>query len=850
MKAILLVLGLAATGAWGVEEGAESVPDPVPETLDETPRERYNAGRDLLAADDPEAAAEAFLAARDAAGPDPELRYRAAFNLGLALAAGVAADAPPEEAIETLRQSAAWFNDAVRLAPTGDDDARINLELISKRILALADQLNAGDRLEARLDRLIDDQRGIRDATRGLLADVDAEDAGTEPIGFKTEFDALAGRERALTADVGDSIDLAAEERLYIEQLPEAERTPEQQGRAYQLAGVTDYLERARQSLSDARRLLRRFAGERAHRRADTALAEMKRAREQLLDPVTVLKAVARDELALMDHTAALAAFGRGLRLEGGSPPPWLTAKHLAERQHDAAARTGGVLGRFEAVSAQGPPEDDVDAGRALRAVAAAVPILDAGLGAMRAAITVLDDDDAAKAVPEQEAALGALRRAIEEFAGVRELIELAYAGQQGIMGLLTPEADSALSQLSTAQRAGAIGDFAAANVRRLTRLEGLLAEEAAAAATEEVAGDDAQAEDDRDAQAQRYARAETLRADALTGLASLTDQVSRLAEDAGTVAHARTAAEETLAALVELRRLFFSIVEHLRELHAEQSDTHDSTATLQFEASADGAEELTAGLGLAAERQSGHADLADALAAALAQQADAASAEPAQSPDGEGAAKLAEAAEEVRQAGSEMQSAAAQLVDAAGRAGTMSPEEPAAREREGPAPLELEPTLTNQIAAIEHLENALRVLVPPDQGGGTTRRDSGSKRNRNRSRTAVRRCPSVRRCGACKPFETGRPSASAVGRKTRCAANLWRRTGEAGAPARGSAAGLERSARARGDASVVCVVGNPACGHAVYADLECARVRGGARAGDPGAPDRRQRGGLSRGRP
>ena len=700
MRVVALLLLVVGVGAWGAEEDAPPEPSPALEepAEDLTPRERYNAGLAQLAAGDPEAAAEAFLAARDDAGPDPALRYRAAFNLGLALATGVPVEAPPEEAIETLRQSAAWFNDAVRLAPTEDDDARINLELVSKRILALADQLNEGDRLEARLDRLIDDQRGLRDAVRGLLAEIDAENAGTEPVGFKTEFDALAGRERALMADVGDSIDLAAEERLYIEQLPEEQRTPEQQSRAYQLTGVTDYLERARQSLSDARRLLRRFGGERAHRRADAALAEMKRAREQLMDPVTVLKAVARDEVALMDHTRALAAFGEGLSLEGGSLPPWLTSKHLSERQHDAAARTGGVLGQLDAVSTSMPQDGEASAGR--RAVDAAAPILDAGLDAMRNAIAALDRGEPGSAVPEQERALAALREAIEQFAGVRDLIELAYASQQGIAGLLTPAEDSPVSELSAAQRAGAIGELAAANVRRLTRLETLLAEAAQEAEAAEEGGK---------AEVQRYARAETLRADALAGSTSLADEVDRLAGGAGNAAVARSSADDVLGALAELRRLFFSIVEHLRELHADQSETHDNTATLQFEASADALEDLPADLGLAAERQSGHAGLADALAGALAQQV-AEQEQAASSPDAAAgqpagaAAQLAQAAEEVRKAGGEMQSAAAQLADAAGRAGAMSPE--------------LEPALENQIAAIEHLENALQALSPPDQDG------------------------------------------------------------------------------------------------------------------------------------
>ena len=691
-----------------------------PEAPALTPRGRYNAGLGRLGTDS-QAAADAFLEARDSAGPDPVLRYRAAFNLALALAAGVVPDTPPEEAIDTLRQSAAWFSDAVRLAPPGDDDARINLELVSRRILALADQLNEANRLEARLDRLIDDQRVLRDDVRRLLAEVDAEGAATEPIGFKSDFDGLAGRERRLAAEVGEGIDLATEERLYIEQVPEQQRTPEQRARAYQLAGVSDYLERARQSLSDARRLLRRLAGERAHRRVDAALAEMKRAREQLLDPVAVLKAVVRDEMALLDHTRALAAFGEGLRLDGNRPP-WLTPAHLADRQEDAAVRTGGVLGRFEAVAAR-EPAAEADGGevRTLRAVAAATPILADGLAAMRGAIAALESAEVGAAVPDQERAMRALGDAIEQFAGVRDLIELAYAGQQVAIGLLTPTEDSPVATLSTSERVAAIGEVVDANTSRLARLEGLLAEEAEAAA--QASQDGGEAEDQaqaRAAAAQRYAMAEDLRAKAVGGLADLGPEVTRLAEGAGDVESARSAAATTLDALEELRRLFFTVVEHLRELHADQTETHDTTATLQFDGSfvrgaspsrspAEGsaAEDLPADLGYTAERQSAHGALADALAAALAEQADAAAAAPQPAAEsgaesGDPTARFAEAAAEVRKAGGRMQSAAAELADAAERANNMTPE--------------LEPALADQTAAIEHLENALRALAPPDQ--------------------------------------------------------------------------------------------------------------------------------------
>ena len=353
-----------------------------------------------------------------------------------------------------------------------------------------------------------------------MLAAVAAEGASTEPLGFKSEFDRLASRERTLMAGAGESVDLAAEERLFVEQTPEDQRTPEQQQRVYQLRGVTDYLERARQSLGDSRRRLRRLEGERAHRRADAALAELKRAREQLHDPVTVLRAVLRDELSLIDHTRAFAVFtGGAIRLDQ-PPPPWLTAKHLAERQQSAAARTGGVLAQFDAIAAAGSrkPDENPQAERTMRAVGAATPILDGGLGAMRAATASLERADAVAAIPEEQRAAESLRRAIEEFADVRGLIELAYGSQQGIVGLLDPGEESPMVELSTADRIEAADGLVSDNARRLQRLQTLLEEdaeaEAAAPPNDETHADAADAaEAARQASERRYELAETLRA-------------------------------------------------------------------------------------------------------------------------------------------------------------------------------------------------------------------------------------------------------------------------------------------------------------------------------------------------
>ena len=172
----------ASDASGSADAAASEVQEPQDDLAQLTPRQRYNAGRERLAGGDPGAAADAFLSARDDAGADAELRYRAAFNLGLALAAQAdAAAEEPERAIGIYRDSAAWFADAVRGGAEGDDDARVNLELVQRRIQQLADQLNQGRGLEQRLERAIDDQRDLRDRLRRLLADTPESGSGQEP---------------------------------------------------------------------------------------------------------------------------------------------------------------------------------------------------------------------------------------------------------------------------------------------------------------------------------------------------------------------------------------------------------------------------------------------------------------------------------------------------------------------------------------------------------------------------------------------------------------------------------------------------------------------------------------------
>ncbi|HJN51606.1 MAG: hypothetical protein QGI68_14590 [Pseudomonadales bacterium] len=667
-----------------------------------TARGRYNLGVSHLTDDRVDEAADAFLVARDSAGPDQELRYRAAFNLGLALASRADQQADdPGQAIETLRDSAAWFNDAIRLSAIDDDDPRINLEIVLRRIQQLADQLNDASGLEKRLTRIIDDQRGVRDEIRRLLAEIESEDAGSEPVGFHRRFEALADRERMLLAEASSIAELADEERQNIDDQDAESLSDEQRLSAYQLQSMGRFLELARQTLADSRRRLRRLEGERAHRGADRSLAELKRAREQLDDPITVLRAVARDQLSVLEHTAAMTLIGSGrIALDSAEgtelkAPAWLTAEHLTERQENAAKRTDEARLRLEArtqrpEATRNPPQEEPATARLRQAAAEAIPLLSIAREAMRGAINALPEEGWSVAAEQQGRALEALSRAIERFAGLRDLIELAYADQSRMVTSLTPGEDSTVGGASTDDMTEWGRQTVADNLERMNRLEPLLREELLSAPTGEQSDSE---QDDKAQKEQQYEFAETLRGQTMEALRAMDRSLS--SEGGDTLADATQALEH----LEALRRLFFSVVEHLRQLLAEQTRTHDDTAST-LDASM---EELPAELGLVAERQAGHAGMGDAIATALAEQADAAAQSEDQTDQSPGnGIDLAQVVEEVRSASGLMQSASITLTNAAHNARRMSPV--------------LEPTLNEQQGAMEHIEAAIALMQPPDQ--------------------------------------------------------------------------------------------------------------------------------------
>ena len=250
------------------------------------------------------------------------------------------------------------------------------------RALLLADALakqGEGD-LEARLEALAGGQRGAAAGVAILLERVAGEEGPHVAEPLRPEFRAAATAQRTLLSDADQLAKRVGAELEGIAAKPEEERTPEDQMRAAQLENLLHYMHRARERMGQARQQLRRRQAGRAYRRSAAALAELKRALDQLRDPVAVLDGVIESASEVASYTGVLSALqGQLLSPEGQpTPPAWLTREYLVEAQESAAERTGELHARLQAGLAQGAPAD-AEAARQLEAVGAAEPLVRAG---------------------------------------------------------------------------------------------------------------------------------------------------------------------------------------------------------------------------------------------------------------------------------------------------------------------------------------------------------------------------------------------------------------------------------------------------------------------------------------
>lgn len=495
--------------------------DPDADLENRDPRSLYNDALSEINSDF-DAAERLLVAARRNAGIDGELRFRATYNMGW-VEVGRADELLKEKPAESLRhlESAAdWFRMAIGLR---DDDlqARHNLEVVLRRILELRDSLEKQDDRDVtqRLDALIEAQRAVVGSALALVQRVSAVDDPNATDAFRNEFRQLAVEQRKQLADAQSLTEVAREELDSIDGKPEADRTDEQNLRAAQLSNVLHYINRANQRMGGARSQMRLRQPERAFRRAATALEELKRARDQLRDPVEVLDQILSDAAAATQATAAVVA-NESASAESAdksnavpSLPAWLNQDYVRERQQSVSERTTELHERLKAGVAEhdaqspDPTEAGSDEAEAFaESLRQALPALDAGDKAMRQAVEQLNIPNYADAFDQQREGIKQLQDAREQFLDLRGLIELTYATQSQIAAALDdgPVADQAteesseetappLTKTQIADRQALVSPLQTRNRTRLDRLAKLIDKQREAAAAAAAAKSEAE---------------------------------------------------------------------------------------------------------------------------------------------------------------------------------------------------------------------------------------------------------------------------------------------------------------------------------------------------------------------
>jgi hypothetical protein len=269
------------------------------------------------------------------------------------------------------------------------------------------------------------------------------------------------------------------------------------------------------------------------------------------------------------------------------------------------------------------------------------------------------------------------------------------YATEQQLVQLLSPESAKVPDRAQDSREA------LAANVGRMGRLKQLIADEqkkiddqiakgpppgqgSAAPDPKQVEAQNQQLEQ----QKQMLNGAEALRASAEKSLAEIETAIKANKDPL-------TPAKKAEGELLDLRKLFFSVTEHLQELLKDQNETKDQTSQANTEDDFTRAPKLP---GLA-KRETDHGEMAKAITEALAKQADAGQ-KKQQQPGGDDAKKFADAAAEVRLATTDMGDAKNGLDKAATAKQSVS----------------LDPPVKSETKAIEHLEKALQILQPPQK--------------------------------------------------------------------------------------------------------------------------------------
>lgn len=729
-----------------MEEDAAQT-DPIEDVdMNVDPREVYNEAVTMFRNDDLDQAEAKFSLARRRAGADGTTRYRSTYNLGWVAVkrADKLIKDQPQAALAHLHEAANWFREAVSLQKD-EPESRQNLEIIARRAIALADALNKQEKqnLAAQLDDLIMQQRGLIAECQGAVQRVASLEQPMLPDHLRGKLGNLEVTQRQIMSTLSEIADSVRNEVLGLEEIEKDKRNAEQSLRIAQLGAVEAYLYQASQRAGQTRRHLRGRQAPRAYRRASLTLGEMKRARDQLRSLVELLGSLVQDAGLLTKQTSNLIS-AIGLVPGTGQAPPkpqWLSRDYLVEtlttirgRNDELATRIELGLANDDATSNDGDPDvsamhdppasiakgesaQDIQRQDLLTLLRGVRPIIQDVRNAFTEADTAFTsqhDQDAYQALARGTAQLIEAR---ELFLDIRGLIEVMYSDQQRMQSILVPDQQAQTAPI--AEYLPLLTHWAAANAIRAHRLDGQIDRElvkltangpdvSQAVVPLSGAGPDTGSDSKQDPedtarvwQRQQLERAKPLLAAVINNFQHNHDHLEILnASDAdvATIQRLRDRVDQGVEQIEVLRRLFFSIVERLRDTADRQVQLADQTrekSTLLED------EQMKAAIGPLVPRQVQLRTISQRIAESLQKQSEQA---PPLGPSGEAEGDAARASQ---QEAHRFQQAAHRVTEATGEM-----DDAVDVMRDDLIDL-TEAHASQQMAAVK-LREALKLLLPP----------------------------------------------------------------------------------------------------------------------------------------
>jgi len=555
-----------------------------PDLTPGTPRQIYNQGAAHLNAGQLDDAEQQLTEARNNSGIDNQMRYQATFNLGWIQIkrADQLLEEKPQEALTHLHAAADWFRDAVELQPD-NKVPRENLEIVIRRALVLADSLTDKDdrKLAARLDELIVKQREVASVLQGAVERAADNDLAAFEA-MRNEFRAHEVQQRHVLSTLDEVAAMSRQESEQLQGIEEDKRTPQQKMRQMQLAAVQVYMQQAQQRLGQTRRELRRRQAHRAYRRAATGLGELKRARDQLRNLVEMLGAVIGDADSLARQTAGFATHAESITKET-SLPSWLTREYLEDTLGQVTARTSELKARVQAGLAGGKQqkEQTPETQKMLATLGKAAPLFKAADASFTQAAEALTSQRDTDSLQAQARAIKALTKARELFLDIKGLIEVMYGDQKIMQQLITDHSMSIDDYLPM------IDQKQSGNIVRARRLDELIQQQLQALPPLENKADAAKPTDEQVQQRMQLTLANELLKQVRSSLVDVVTQIDDWNESSDTLSF-KGNVDKTIEQLEALRRLFYSIIEHLKETARRQIELADNTRDTATLAEAD----------------------------------------------------------------------------------------------------------------------------------------------------------------------------------------------------------------------------------------------------------------------